>query len=66
MAGKANTIIEVDMGEAKEKPTLEEQRESLQESMKIAMSKTPPDMKEYHRLNKHLQWLENKIRRKTK
>ena len=54
------------MGEAKEKPTLEEQRESLQESMKIAMSRTPPDMKEYHRLNKHLQWLENKIRRKTK
>ena len=39
--------------------TLDEQKISLQDNMKIALALN--DMKEYHRLNKHLIYVEEKI-----
>lgn len=41
------------------KLTLEEQKISLQDNMKIALAQN--DMKEYHRLNKHLIYVEERI-----
>lgn len=41
-----------------------EQRDSIQDAMKNALADN--NMAEYHRLNGHLMWLEEKIRKEQK
>ncbi len=42
----------------------EEQRDNIRDAMKKALS--DDDMAEYHRLNRHLQWLNGKIKKEKK
>jgi len=48
----------------KKRLTLREQRANIRNAMKKALADN--DMVEYHRLNKHLQWLNGKIRKGKK
>lgn len=48
----------------KKKNQLIEQRENIRESMKKALAED--NMAEYHRLNGHLIWIEEKIRKDKK
>ena len=54
--------METPNSESRHRLTPQEQRASLQDRMKIALATN--NMKEYHRLNGHLQWLEEKLRSK--
>ena len=48
----------------KKKQNLIEQRKNIQDSMKKALAED--NMAEYHRLNGHLIWIEDKLRQETK